>query len=635
MSSRPSIIVGTAGHVDHGKSTLVEALTGTNPDRLEEEKRRGITIDLGFAFLDLGDLRLGFVDVPGHERFLRNMLVGVGGIDLALLVVAADESIKPQTLEHFNICKLLGIRRGVVVLTKSDLVDSGKLELVRLEATKLVQGSLLENAPIVSVSARTGAGLSLLKETLLEVGREVAIRDSRCHFRLPIDRTFVIRGFGTIVTGTLVSGSVRLDDEVQLLPSRKKARVRGLQSGGQSLDHAIAGQRTALNLAGVTLCDAHRGDCLVAPGRFESTSVLNARIELLSSARCIKSHCRARFHQGTSETTAEILLLDRRDLSAGQSAFAQLRLQQPIMTLLGDRFILRQLSPATTIGGGVVLDSHASPHSRHEQDVVTFLSVLERGTLREVLAAFTKAHPWGLDLAQVVGLTGWLETELREAFAELAAEGSVRILSRQPFVIASATGFASCISALRAEIERFHCTNPLDEGIRKEELRARAVPLARPELFRAVVEEMVAAGTVVLVGDCLKSASRTVSLRPEEEHGKEQIESAFACAGLAVPSPDDVLAKLELQRNIAQKLLQLLLREHILIKVSNELIFHYGAMNRLRALLADYKNAKGQRLSVGDFKELTGVSRKYAIPLLEYLDRECITRRSGDHRILL
>lgn len=630
-----NITVGTAGHVDHGKSTLVEALTGTNPDRLAEEKRRGITIDLGFAFLDLGQLRLAFVDVPGHERFLRNMLAGVGGIDLALLVVAADESIKPQTIEHFSICKLLGIRYGVVAVTKADLVDSDRLSVVRLEVARLLKGTFLEQAPIIPVSARTGAGLTELRQCLLDIGQNVPVRDSTCHFRLPIDRAFVIKGFGTVVTGTLLSGSVCVDEDVELLPGHSKGRVRKLESGGQSLDHVVAGQRTALNLAGFSVSEVRRGMCLVSPGRFESTNVIDARIEILGLTQRLKNHSRVRFHQGTSETNAEIIVLDRRDLCGGQTALARLRLEQPVLTLLGDRFILRQLSPVTTVGGGVVLNPHPLNPGRPEQNVVSLLTIIERGTRKEILAALADAHPWGLDLADVVRLTGWLETELRDSFADLETEGLVRILNQQPFVVVSAAAFASCINSLGREIEKFHRSRPLDEGIRREELRARAVPFARSELFREAMKEMLAAGAVNIVGDLLKSTNYKPPLRPEEEHGKGEIENAFACAGLTVPSTEEVVAKLELQKATAQKLLQLLLRERILIKVSSELVFHCGAISRLRELLANYKKLKGQRLTIADFKELTGVSRKYAIPLLEFLDSECITQRAGDQRILL
>ncbi|HYL68099.1 MAG TPA: selenocysteine-specific translation elongation factor, partial [Candidatus Limnocylindria bacterium] len=359
MYSTKHVIVGTAGHIDHGKSTLVHALTGTDPDRLEEEKRRGITIDLGFAFLDLDNTRLGFVDVPGHERFVRNMLAGVGGIDLVLLVIAVDECIKPQTREHFDICRLLGIPRGIVALTKSDLVDPDLLGLAKLEIEEFVRGSFLEGAPIVPVSARTGAGLDMLKLALVRAALDVPARDTTRHFRLPIDRSFAMKGFGTVVTGTLVSGAVNVEDEVELYPQQLRARVRGLHSGGKSIERAVAGQRTAVNLAGIEREEIERGMVLAPPGIFESARRLDARVTLLGSARPLKSRARVHFHQGTAEAIAEMVLLDRNELAPGESGFAQLRLDTPVLLLPGDRFILRQFSPVETIGGGVALDVRA------------------------------------------------------------------------------------------------------------------------------------------------------------------------------------------------------------------------------------------------------------------------------------
>ena len=351
-----NIIVGTAGHIDHGKSALVEALTGTHPDRLEEEKRRGITIDLGFAFAEDEGVRFGFVDVPGHERFVSNMLAGAGGLDLVLLVIAADESIKPQTREHFDICRLLGVKRGVVALTKSDLVDAETAELARLEIEEYLRGSFLENAPIVAVSAKTGAGLDNLKRELRAAATQASGKDASRPFRLPIDRAFTIRGFGAVVTGTLISGSVGADAQVELFPSRQVLRVRGVQSGGKTATRAVAGQRTAINLAGIEHTALKRGMVLAAPGKFRTTQRIDARLQLLSTAALLKQRSRVHFHSGTSETIAEIFLFGTkesgaRELAPGQNALVQLRLQDEILLLPGDRFIVRQFSPVTTIGG--------------------------------------------------------------------------------------------------------------------------------------------------------------------------------------------------------------------------------------------------------------------------------------------
>ncbi len=383
-----SIIVGTAGHIDHGKSALVEALTGTHPDRLEEEKRRGITIDLGFAFLEEDGVRFGFVDVPGHERFVSNMLAGAAGLDLVLLVIAADESIKPQTREHFDICRLLGVKRGVVALTKSDLVDADTAGLVRLEVEEYLRGTFLEYAPIVPVSAKTRAGLTELKKELHRAALDVRGKDAAHHFRLPIDRAFAIKGFGSVVTGTLISGSVGPGDEVELLPERKLLRVRGVQSGGKAVERSVAGQRTAVNLAGIEHTALKRGMVLATPGKFLATRRIDTRLQLLPSAPKLKQRSRVHFHAGTSETIAEMFLFGRSELAPGQSAFAQLRLQDEVLVLPGDRFIVRQFSPVTTIGGGVVLEALARRPLTRDTGRVAFLETLERGDRVEILASY-------------------------------------------------------------------------------------------------------------------------------------------------------------------------------------------------------------------------------------------------------
>src|SRR5467141_198796 len=435
--TRPSknVIVGTAGHIDHGKSSLIEALTGTHPDRLEEEKRRGITIDLGFAFLEENGVRFGFVDVPGHERFVTNMLAGAAGVDLVLLVIAADESIKPQTREHFDICRLLGVQRGVVALTKSDLVDPDAAGLVRLEVEDYLRGSFLEGAPIVPVSARTQAGLPELKQALLAVAQQAAGKDVARYFRLPIDRAFAIKGFGTVVTGTLISGSVAPSAEVELFPASKRLRVRGVQSGGKTVDRAQAGQRTAVNLAGIEHTALRRGMSLATPGKFRVTRRIDVLLELLPSAPKLKQRARVHFHSGTSETVAEAFLHSNRDLGPGQSALVQLRFQNDLLLLPGDRFIVRQFSPVTTIGGGVVLDPLARRPTVRDTGRVTFLETLERGDKTEMLAAMTERAFLGLTLEEIVARTGWTAEEISATAKNLLDSGRVIAISAEPLVL--------------------------------------------------------------------------------------------------------------------------------------------------------------------------------------------------------
>jgi selenocysteine-specific elongation factor len=635
MQTIKHVIVGTAGHIDHGKSSLVEALTGTNPDRLEEEKRRGITIDLGFAFLKLGNVRLGLVDVPGHERFVRNMLAGVGGIDLVLLVVAADESIKPQTREHFDICRLLGIPRGIIAITKSDLVDADALELVRLDIEEFVLGSFLENAPIAAVSARTGAGLEQLKQELVRAADSVEVKDATQHFRLPIDRAFAMKGFGTVVTGTLISGAVKVEDAVELYPTHKVLRVRGLHSGGEKIERATAGERTALNLAGIEREEIQRGMVLAPPEIFGTTDRLDARITLLGSAKPLKNRVRVHFHQGTAEAIAEVLLLDgATQLIPGESSLAQLRLDKPALILPGDHFIFRQFSPVVTIGGGKVLDARAPRHKRKDVTALSFLEILERGSREEILVALEESAPRGSTFAEIVARTGWTFDDVRATARKLEAAKKARILGADATMIASTQAVSNSASAIRKALENFHRGNPLLPGIPKQELRARAGK-AGTEIFEAALGDLVKARSLVISGDVVRQAGREIELSADEARAKELIEREFANAGLAVPDFASVLAKLPVDGARAHKILQMLLREKVLVKITNDLVFHRAALSKLHEMLAKYRKERGERLPITAFKELTGITRKYAIPLLEHLDREHVTRRVGDERVIL
>jgi selenocysteine-specific elongation factor len=630
-----SIIVGTAGHIDHGKSALVEALTGTHPDRLEEEKRRGITIDLGFAFLEEDGVHFGFVDVPGHERFVSNMLAGAAGVDLVLLVIAADESIKPQTREHFDICRLLGVKRGVIALTKSDLIDADTLGLVRLDVEDYLRGSFLEGAPVVSVSARTRAGLPELKKELRRVASEVPGKNAGQRFRLPIDRAFAIKGFGAVVTGTLISGSVSTENEVELFPQRKRLRVRGVQSGGNTVERALAGQRTAVNLAGIEHTALKRGMVLAAPGTFRTTRRIDARLELLQSAPKLKQRSCMHFHTGTSATVAEVFLHGQQELAPGQSAFAHLRLQDDMLVLPGDRFIVRQFSPVITIGGGAVLDALARRPMKRDVGRVAFLETLERGDAADILTAMTERAPLGLAFDEIVARTNWLDDEARDIAGSVTASGGAKSVSSEPILLVSAKTFEDVRQKLAARVEKFHRENPLLPGRPREDLRSSLGRRVRAETFRAALEELVREKKLELHGDLVKRAGSAITLEPAEAIAKEQIESAFAKAGLTVPSVKEVLSKLPVEAKRAEKILQILLREKSLVRLTPDLIFHREALTQLRERLAIYKKTKGERVSVLAFKELTGITRKYAIPLLEYLDRERVTRRAGDERVIL
>ena len=617
------------------------ALTGIDPDRLEEEKKRGITIDLGFAHLDLGEgIRVGFIDVPGHERFVRNMLAGVGGIDLVILVVAADESIKPQTREHFEICKLLGIRKGLVAITKADLVDREILDLVRLEVEEFVRGSFLEHAPMLRVSAKTGEGLETLKDELRRLALEVSPKPEELPFRLPIDRVFVMKGFGTVVTGTLIAGRIDKDGEVEIYPLGRRVRVRNIEVHNTPAHFALAGQRTALNLPGIEAKEISRGMVLAPPGLFQATSCLDCTLNLLPAARPLKNRARFHFHCGTAETIAEVVLLDRKELEPGSRAFAQLRLAEPSVLMPGDRFIIRQFSPVTTIGGGSVLDNQPGRHRVGDATVVPLLETFEKGD-SEVRLEWLVRQAGEASLAGLVSRTGWHAAEVLRVGRVHASANRLTLLGQPPELFVHPGHFQELAKRVIEQLERFHAVNPLLAGLPKEDLRSRidprSSPLSAPPsnlLFNALLQTLSAQGKVEVQGETVRLAGRRIQLTPEEQVAKDQISAAFEHRGLAVPGTQEVLAKLRIDRPRAEKLLQILLKENVLLKVTEDLIFHRSALQQLKQLLARRK-AQSNRIDVALFKEITGLTRKYAIPLLEYLDRERVTRREGDERIIL
>ena len=631
-----SVIVGTAGHIDHGKTALVKALTGIDADRLEEEKRRGITIDIGFAHFELpapdgSRIQLGFVDVPGHERFVRNMLAGVGGIDLVLLVIAADEGIKPQTREHFDICRLLAIRRGITVLTKSDAVDAETLAVVRLEVENFVRGSFLDPAqsPIVAVSSLTGAGLDELKSALAKVSSEVAAKNSAALVRLPVDRVFTMKGFGTVVTGTLVAGTIRKEAELEVFPVGKRVRVRGVQVHSSPAEAAVAGQRTALNLnlAGLSTDDLARGMTLATPGTFHSTSRVDALLSLLPSAKPLKDGARVHFHSYTTEMIAEARLYGVKQLKPGDEQYVQLRLSAPALLLPGDRFIVRQFSPVVTIGGGWVLDASPLTGKQPQTDVFVFLTKMMAGSPEEILAARVRRRGiLGLPLDEVPG-----EMNIRrEEATKLAVKAGLFFCGHQ--VLVTPTFYAGAKNVTRQAVRNFHDANPLVAGMSKEELRDQIN--LRAEVFNSVLSKLVEEKQLEVAGELVHLPGRGVLMKDEEAESKQIIEQAFASAGLKVPSLKEVLAGLKVDRIRAQKIVTLLLREKVLIKISEELVFHQSALLDLRHKIAALKNS-APKIDVSRFKDITGVSRKYAIPLLEYLDRERVTRRVGDERVIL
>jgi selenocysteine-specific elongation factor len=628
-----SIVIGTAGHIDHGKTALVKALTGIDADRLQEEKRRGITIDLGFAHMQLpgpanGTLRIAFVDVPGHERFVRNMLAGVGGIDLVLLIIAADESIKPQTREHFDILQLIGVRHWITVLTKSDAVDAETLDVVRLEVEEFLRGTFLQDAPIIAVSSLTGAGLEDLKVGIAHVAAQLPSRDSLALVRLPVDRVFTMKGFGTVVTGTLISGTIRREEELEVFPTGRMVRVRGIQVHGTGSDVSLAGQRTALNLAGVSTEDLSRGMTLATPGVFATTRRFDARLRLLPSApRPLKNRARVHFHCHTMENVAEMILLKINRVDPGQEICARIRLPEPALLLPGDRFIIREFSPVVTVGGGTVLDAAPLPRCLPQERDLKALAEEDRASILRF--RIERRRYAGISLSDLVKETGWTSSLIEGQLARPMKEGKI---FRTSDTFLSHAAWEGLTLQMISAVTEFHKKNPLVGGISKEELREHS--LARRHVFDSALQNLIRAKKLEICADLVRLPGRGVEMKDDEADSKTKIEHAFASAGLRVPALQDVLAGVKLDKLRAQKIVTMLLREKVLLKVSDELVFHRSALEQLRKQIALQK-FKSPRMDVAQFKELTGVSRKYAIPLLEYLDRERVTRRVGDAREIL
>jgi selenocysteine-specific elongation factor len=633
----PYVIVGTAGHIDHGKTALVKALTGIDADRLKEEKERGITIDIGFAHLALDpETTIGFIDVPGHERFIKNMLAGVGGIDLVMLVIAADESIMPQTREHLDICSLLRIKQGFTVLTKIDKVDGDIADLVEMEVREFLKGSFLEGSPILRISSKTGAGIPELTEMLRRTVVRARPKDTHDIFRLPVDRSFTMKGFGTVATGTLISGRVHKEQEVEILPVRRMTRVRGIQVHGRAAAEALAGQRTALNLQGIDVADVVRGMVLTEPGVFSPASMLDCYLELLPSAPGpIDLRKRIRFHTGTAELMGHVVLLGQDRLRPGESGFAQIRLEEPAFALPGDRFIIRQYSPMITIGGGEILDAAATKHRYSDRSVVAKLKLFKDGDPDDALMALINdAGLAGIEASKLAARRGMVPERAHSRLLALAQKGLIRTVSENPATAVSASAFKAAADAAEAAIKKFHEANPLVQGIGREELRARMFGDASILVFNAVLEQLIAERKISVSQEIVQRFGRQVTLKGEQEQMRADLQERFRSLGLQVSSIDQVIDSLKLNRATARKIVQLMLKENTVVKISEEIVIDRGVLAKLVADVRALKS-KTPKLGVSEFKDLTGVSRKYAIPLLEYLDRQRVTRRVGDERMIL
>src|SRR5436309_4742724 len=607
---RKKRVVGTAGHIDHGKTSLVRALTGVDTDRLPEEKRRGITIDLGFASWITDAYQIGFIDVPGHERFVKNMLAGVGGIDSALLVVAADESIKPQTREHFAICKLLGIRTGVVAITKSDLVDPDIVELVRLEVDELVAGSFLEGKPILPVSAVTRAGLDELRAALLASVAEVDDRDATTRiFRLPIDRVFTMKGFGSVITGTTYAGKLAVESEIEVLPGGDRSRARNIQVHGETRDAASAGERTSVNLSDIALERLHRGQQLITPNTLRTSSIITARLDLLDDAKPLKDQTRIRFHHLASELLGTVRFVDDTGaaLKPGASAFVQVRLEQPVVAVAGDRFVIRRYSPAVTIGGGAILDAHLPKLSRGTR--TELLETLASGTLQERVELMAKLEGLrGLTIREVQARTG------------IKVETLAKELKSIPRVVDSGDRrwiHADVIADFRRRAMEFLQTyfkeTKMALNVPKGEFVQKLLPHDAPVNF--LLQDLAREKIVVVQGDALDIPGRSKTLGGAEGELARLIEQRFAEAGLQPPPVSELINEGKQKPKIIEGVVSFLVKQGTLVRLADGLYVHRDALAGARERMA---SVKGQTIDVGRFKELFGLSRKVAIPLLEW-----------------
>jgi len=625
------VIVGTAGHIDHGKSSLVLALTGTDPDRLREEKERGITIDLGFAHTTEQDTVLSFVDVPGHERFVRNMLAGVGGMDLVMLHVASDESVMPQTREHFEICRLLRVPAGLVVITKTDLADAGMLDVVRLEIQELVSDSFLEGAPVVAVSARTGEGIPALRRTLADLASTARRRTSDGPPRLPIDRVFSMKGFGTVVTGTLLSGRLTHDDELVMQPSGRVVKVRGLHVHGKSQGEAVAGQRVAVNLSGVDVADITRGETLTSTDAVTVTRHADVLIELLPTARQLKHGARVRFHQGTRELVGRIVLPDATHLEPGASACVRIYLDAPAALVRGDRFILRAYSPLATIAGGTILDPLPPRRGVRTAAGIARLQRLRQSEQDAVMAAIEDAGLCGLPLPQLSGRMGVASTQ-RRALVERLVHAS--LASDIGGTLVAASRLSAVEEAVVAAVTRYHAGHPLEDGMPREEARERLFARAPLPVFEHVLRVLTDRKRII-ARDRIALAGHNVALTHDEARARDAMVETLRAAKLMPPDPSMLATQIGVPLDVVTRIATLLVRRSELVR-AGDLLFHESAMKQLKSEIQSLKQSGvTNTIDVASFKDRYNITRKYAIPLLEYLDRERVTKRVGDARKIL
>ncbi len=629
-----NIIIGTAGHVDHGKTTLIRALTGIETDRLKEEKKRGITIDLGFAHLKLPDgQQAGIVDVPGHEKFVKNMLAGAGGMDLVLLVVAADEGFMPQTREHLGILTLLDVKEGIVVITKADMVEEDWLEAVKEEVAQEVKGTFLENAPVLTVSAVTGQGIPELREEIFRGIQKAQGKNTRAPARIPVDRVFSVDGFGTVITGTLLEGSISEGDELMIYPSGERVKVRNVQVHSQTVPTAYAGQRTAINLAGIKKTDINRGDTLAKPDSMEVSLMLDVKVRILKDCqRVIENGSRLHFYHGTRDTLCKLILLEQDQLIQGESGYAQLRFQEPVATRKGDHFVVRFYSPVETVGGGVILDSAPQRHKRMDAQVIEGLQVKESGSLGDRVSQYLLEASAQLPTLETIAKQLSLSIEeLREELEPLCQQGICVALGEK--YVVHVQYLQKLWQKLEEILSNYHRTNPLQVGLKKEELRGKLFSSKDTALIDSVLEQFMGEHRIKVTNGRVSLADFQVTYTPAQKKLLDEVVNTYRTAGYTVPSSDEILAAHPKEKELCKQIFEALVAEEILVAVAPQIYFHkehyQSALDRLTGYLKEHPS-----IALGDFRDLLGTSRKYAVALLEFWDRRGITQKVGDARVL-
>ncbi len=637
MAEKEHVIVGTAGHIDHGKSALVKALTGIDPDTLPEEKERGMTIELGFVFLDDSsyEKQIVFIDVPGHEKFVKTMVAGASSVDAALFVIAADEGISVQTREHFDILQLLRIPVGMIALTKSDLVDQARLAELKGEVARFVEGTFLEGAPVIPVSAVTGAGVAEVKGALLDIGRRVRGRPDSGLFRLPIDRVFSIRGFGTVIAGTVLSGEVHVGDRIEIYPDKITAKVRGIQVHKEQREKSAIGKRTALNLQDVDKELLRRGQVAALPGSLTPSQRVDARLRLLAQSPVeLKSRDRVRLHIGTDEVIGRVVLLEKDRLLPGESALVQFNLESPAVALLGDRFIIRTFSPLLTIGGGEILDGTPSRHKRFDPAVLEGLKRWEGGAMEIVEQSLSKSGTRPLSAAEVAISLGRAQTEIQAALELLVRQGAgVQVAADKDVKYLLASAFEQLWETLLQTIKAYFEENPHQLHMPHPDLRARFLKVSDEATFRALLDDLETRKLIYKKDIQVGLPGREVKVAARDQEWMDAIERKFRTATFEPPLEEDVRRDLRLDPSVFRRLMHGLFEQGKLIRLNRKVIYHRDPFQEAKQVVVAQLQ-KSKSITIAELRDKLKMSRKYSHALLEYFDRTGLTKRLEDRHVL-